>query len=284
MGSEAYLEAKAKDVGVQYYRGKASKSITQNMDSLAGFNYKASNARPDNIDHESAEYLNFKSQAVLQMDSPNEENTFTVKMADGKTFVIEEDDPTDEPGIPTRGENFGVGTTVKMQDGKTFIFEEDDIDEPPARGAVPPAGYDPKSMDHNSAEYLNLKMQAVESEGPPPIEAETVVKMQDGKTFIFEEDDIDEPPVLGAVPPAGYDPKSMDHDSAEYLNLKMQALEERPTPVNPLPSAKTVSMRPIAQAEDLPAEFEEDEDIFAEADLAMEQMDELREQARAEEL
>merc|ERR1712179_109103 len=46
----------------------------------------------------------------------------------------------------------------------------------------------------------------------------------------------------------------------------------------------TVSMRPIAQAEDLPAEFEEDEDIFAEADLAMEQMDELREQARAEEL
>merc|ERR1711915_372574 len=74
-----------------------------------------------------------------------------------------------------------------------------------------------------------------------------------------------------------------DHDSAEYLNLKMQALQERPTPVDPLPNAKTVSMRPIAQAEDLPAEFEEDEDIFAEADLAMEQMDELREQARAEE-
>merc|ERR1719223_799830 len=111
--------------------------------------------------------------------------------------------------------------------------------------------------------------------------AETVVKTQDGKTFIFEEDDMDE---RGAVPPAGYDPRSMDHNSAEYINLKMQALEERDTPVHPLPNAKTVSMRPIAQAEDLPAEFEEDEDIFAEADLAMEQMDELREQDRAEEL
>merc|ERR1711953_232961 len=72
--------------------------------------------------------------------------------------------------------------------------------------------------------------------------------------------------------------------TVQSINLKMQALEERPTPVNPLPSAKTVSMRPIAQAEDLPSEFEEDEDIFAEADLAMEQMDALREQARAEEL
>merc|ERR1712100_181096 len=154
-------------------------------------------------------------------DSLNEENTVTVEMADGKTFIFEEDDPIDERGIPTRGENLGVETTVKMQDGKTFIFEEDDMDEPPERGAVPPAGYNPKSMDHNSA---------------------------------------------------------------EYMNLKMQALEETPTPVNPLPSAKTVSMRPIAQAEDLPADFEEDENIFAEADLAMEQMDELREQARAEEL
>merc|ERR1719223_2465516 len=110
--------------------------------------------------------------------------------------------------------------------------QDDVMDE---RGAVPPAGYDPRSMDHNSAEYVNFKMQAVKVEGPPQIGAETVVKTQDGKTFIFEEDDMDE---RGAVPPAGYDPRSMDHNSAEYINLKMQALEERDTPVHPLPNAK----------------------------------------------
>merc|ERR1712232_1212578 len=134
----------------------------------------------------------------------------TVKMPDGKTFIFEEDDPIDERGIPTRGENLGVETTVKMQDGKTFIFEEDD---PTDERGIPTRG-----------ENLSV---------------ETTVKMQDGKTFIFEEDDMDEPPERGAVPPAGYDPKSMDHNSAEYMNLKMQALEETPTPVNPLPSAKT---------------------------------------------
>merc|ERR1719276_225074 len=165
------------------------------------------------------------------------------------------------------------GSAVKMQDGKTFTFELDaPADE---RGADPPVEYGKQSMDHNSAEYFNLKMQALDERG-------SAVKMQDGKTFIFEEDaPADE---RGPDPPVEYGKQSMDHNSAEYLNLKMQALDERDTPVHPLPSAKTVSMRPIAQAEDLPAEFEEDEDIFAEADLAMEQMDELREQLRAEEL
>merc|ERR1719444_383944 len=128
----------------------------------------------------------------------------------------------------------GVETIVKMQDGKTFIFEEDVMDE---RGAVPPAGYDPRSMDHNSAEYINLKLQALEERDTPvhPLPNAKTVSMRP----IPQDDVMDE---RGAVPPAGYDPRSMDHNSAEYINLKLQALEERDTPVHHLPNAKTVSM------------------------------------------
>ena len=247
--SEAYLEAKAKDANLEY---------------------KAANARtvhvPENMDHNSGAYLDFKHNNVLAAEasagnSISEGNTITAKMADGKTFIIEEDTP------PERGSEV---ITVNMADGKTFVIEED---TPPGRGSdvgvsggrnsVPPAGHNLSSMDHNSNEYLNLKSQAI---APTPYEG---------------------------------DLSSMDHNSNEYLNLKSQAIaptpyegktftfdEEDPTPVIPLPNAKTVSMRPIEQAEDLPAEFEKDEyeDIFAEADLATEEMEESFEKARVEEL
>merc|ERR1719215_1536869 len=98
--------------------------------------------------------------------------------------------------------------------------QDDVMDE---RGAVPPAGYDPRSMDHNSAEYINLKMQALEERDTP------VHPLPNAKTVSMtpQDDVMDE---RGAVPPAGYDPRSMDHNSAEYINLKLQALEERDTP------------------------------------------------------
>merc|ERR1719444_485911 len=157
------------------------------------------------MDHNSAEYVNFKMQAVKVEGPPQIEAETVVKMQDGKTFIFEEDDMDER----------GAETVVKTQDGKTFIFEEDDMDE---RGAVPPAGYDPRSMDHNSAEYINLKMQALEERDTP------VHPLPNAKTVSMtpQDDVMDE---RGAVPPAGYDPRSMDHSSAEYINFKMQAVK-----------------------------------------------------------
>merc|ERR1719329_359290 len=145
------------------------------------------------------------------------------------------------------------------------------------RGAVPPAGYDPRSMDHNSAEYINLKMQALEERDTPvhPLPNAKTVSMTPQDDVMDERGAVppagydprsmdhnsaeyvnfkmqavktqdgktfifeeDDMDERGAVPPAGYDPRSMDHNSAEYINLKMQALEERDTPVHPLPNAK----------------------------------------------